>query len=176
MARKESPPAFDLRHALVEVTSPGERLVQKAAQVLVEEVTKRTRHQWPITTAPSGDRRPTIVLTVSAAANQPADGFQLRTQVTQGIPQLDIIGNDARGVLFGVGYLLRHLQMSKGQVTLPQALNLTTAPHYALRGHQIGYRDKTNAYDGWDLPQWEQYMRELAIFGTNAIELIPPLG
>ena len=43
-----------------------------------------------------------------------------------------------------------------------------------LRGHQLGYRDKTNAYDGWDLPQWEQYIRELAIFGTNAIELIPP--
>ena len=36
-----------------------------------------------------------------------------------------------------------------------------------------GYRDKTNTYDGWDLPQWDQYIRELAIFGTNAIELIP---
>ena len=43
-----------------------------------------------------------------------------------------------------------------------------------LRGHQLGYRDKTNSYDGWDLPQWDQYIRELAIFGTNAIELIPP--
>lgn len=174
MALKGSSPALDLRHAIVEVTSLGERLVQKAAQVLAEEVAKRTRHHWPITIEPIAGNRPTIVLKVGEAANQPADGFQLRTQLRQGIPQIDIIGNDARGVLFGVGYLLRHLQMSKGQVTLPQALNLTTAPHYALRGHQIGYRDKTNAYDGWDLPQWEQYMREMAIFGANAIELIPP--
>ena len=44
----------------------------------------------------------------------------------------------------------------------------------ALRGHQLGYRPKTNSYDAWDVPMWEQYIRDLAIFGTNAIELIPP--
>ena len=44
----------------------------------------------------------------------------------------------------------------------------------ALRGHQLGYRPKTNSYDGWDVPMWEQYIRDLAVFGTNAIELIPP--
>src|SRR5690606_12585517 len=45
---------------------------------------------------------------------------------------------------------------------------------YALRGHQLGYRPKANSYPGWDVPQWEQYIRELAIFGCNAIELLPP--
>ena len=43
-----------------------------------------------------------------------------------------------------------------------------------MRGHQLAYRDKTNSYDGWDLPQWEQYICDLAVFGTNAIEMIPP--
>src|SRR2546422_5839462 len=28
--------------------------------------------------------------------------------------------------------------------------------------------------DGWSVPVWEQYIRDLAVFGTNAIELIPP--
>src|SRR5207253_7757394 len=32
----------------------------------------------------------------------------------------------------------------------------------------------TNSYDGWDLRLWEQYYRDLAVFGTNAVELIPP--
>src|SRR5881227_3759689 len=64
--------------------------------------------------------------------------------------------------------------MRRDSVTLPGALNVTTAPRYSLRGHQLGYRPKTNSYDGWDLPQWDQYIRDLAIFGTNAIELIPP--
>ena len=43
-----------------------------------------------------------------------------------------------------------------------------------LRGHQLGYRPKVNAYDGWTPAQFEQYIRDLAVFGTNAIELIPP--
>ncbi len=44
----------------------------------------------------------------------------------------------------------------------------------ALRGHQLGYRPKTNSYDAWDLRQWEQYYRDLIVFGANAVELIPP--
>jgi hypothetical protein len=45
-----------------------------------------------------------------------------------------------------------------------------------MRGQQLGYRPKTNSYDAWDVPQWEQYIRDLAVFGTNAIELIPPVS
>src|SRR5439155_8759828 len=58
--------------------------------------------------------------------------------------------------------------------TLADGLDMATAPKYLLRGHQLGYRPKTNSYDGWDLAQWEQYIRDLAVFGTNAVELIPP--
>src|SRR5439155_12026783 len=80
----------------------------------------------------------------------------------------------ARGVLFGVGRLLRSLRMSRGRLRLAGDLDLSTAPRCPLRGHQLGYRPKTNSYDGWTLPMWEQYVRDLAVFGTNAIELIPP--
>src|SRR5262249_3777766 len=31
-----------------------------------------------------------------------------------------------------------------------------------------------NAYDGWTVTMWEQYIRDLAVFGANAVELIPP--
>lgn len=155
---------------------PASRLGQKAAQVLVEEVEKRTRQRWSIVPGIATTAATLVVLDQRPAPDpmHPADGFQIQTLVEQGATQIHIVGNDARGLLFGVGYLLRHLQMTKDSVILPTALNITSAPHYALRGHQLGYRDKTNAYDGWDLPQWDQYMRELAIFGTNAIELIPP--
>jgi hypothetical protein len=83
-------------------------------------------------------------------------------------------GNDARGVLFGVGRLLRELRASRGRVLIPREFGIATAPRLPLRGHQLGYRPKTNSYDGWDLDQWERYIRDLATFGTNAIELIPP--
>jgi hypothetical protein len=87
---------------------------------------------------------------------------------------VEIAGNDERGVLFGVGGLLRALEMRRDSVTLPGKLDIQTAPRYALRGHQLGYRPKTNSYDGWNVPQWESYIRDLAVFGANAIELIPP--
>ena len=85
-----------------------------------------------------------------------------------------VAGNDARGVLFGIGRLLRELRTTEGRVLLPSEFQLETAPRYSLRGHQLGYRPKTNSYDAWDLPRWEHYIRDLAIFGTNAVELIPP--
>ena len=85
-----------------------------------------------------------------------------------------VVGNDARGLLFGIGRLLRELRIAPSRVVLPGSLNMASAPKYPLRGHQLGYRPKTNSYDAWDLPQWDRYIRDLAIFGTNAIELIPP--
>src|SRR5207237_3583791 len=60
------------------------------------------------------------------------------------------------------------------KVALAEDFNVTTAPRLPLRGHQLGYRPKTNSYDRWILAQWEQCIRDLAVFGTNAVELIPP--
>lgn len=85
-----------------------------------------------------------------------------------------VAGNDERGVLFGVGYLLRKMHLTPGAIALPDDLAVTTSPHYPLRGHQSGYRPKTNSYDAWDLATWDQYYRDLAVFGCNAVELVPP--
>jgi hypothetical protein len=87
-----------------------------------------------------------------------------------------IVGRDGRGVLYGVGRLLRKMHLSQGTILVPDGLKLVTAPKYLLRGHQLGYRPKTNAYDAWSPAQYDQYIRELALFGTNAIELIPPVS
>ena len=56
----------------------------------------------------------------------------------------------------------------------PCKLDVVSSPQVALRGHQLGYRPKTNAYDAWNVLIWEQYIRDLAMFGTNALELLPP--
>ncbi len=49
------------------------------------------------------------------------------------------------------------------------------APALPVRGHQLGYRLKSNTYDGWNGAQFEQYVRDLAVFGTNTIELLSPV-
>ncbi|HXU77469.1 MAG TPA: hypothetical protein VN794_12930, partial [Methylomirabilota bacterium] len=70
--------------------------------------------------------------------------------------------------------MLRELRLQPKTISLPARLEIATAPRYPLRGHQLGYRPKCNSYDAWDVPTWEQYFRDLAVFGCNAIELIPP--
>lgn len=108
------------------------------------------------------------------------EGFHIRLAKVGTQPCLLVIGNDSRGLMYGVGYLLRKLVLrmghngSSGSIEVPANIDISTSPAYPLRGHQLGYRAKTNSYDGWDVPQWEQNYRDLIIFGANAIELIPP--
>ncbi len=147
----------DLTHSVV--NGPA----TKAVTMLLEEVQKRSNVQWT-----HGDTGAKIAITQTNRG--PAEGYSIR--VTQGVVHVD--GNDARGVMFGVGRLLRAMHMTEGRVTLEDNFNVTTAPKFPLRGHQLGYRPKTNSYDGWSLPVWEQYIRDLVVFGANAVELIPP--
>jgi hypothetical protein len=134
--------------------------------MLVDEVEKRTGIRWPVTSSQAQGVRIEVLLQPS----QPAEGYRIET----GNTGVRITGNDPRGVLFGIGRLLRELRMEKGAVSIADGWKETSAPRYPLRGHQLGYRPKTNSYDGWAVPVWEQYIRDLAVFGTNAIELIPP--
>jgi len=186
---------IDLRKAVV--VTPGDltKPERKAVQLLVDEVQKRTlvrwevAHSWPGESIPviavgpgaslealAGAVAPTLAGGARPNGERPApEGF--RIAIRKGGRQASavfVIGNDARGVLFGVGRLLRALHMTRARLTVDDDLNVVSAPRYALRGHQLGYRPKTNSYDGWTLAIWEQYIRDLAVFGTNAVELIPP--
>ncbi len=161
--------AADLSKAVVVASKQLSGPETKAVEMLVDEVHKRTGIRWQVTDAQPKVDEPAVV--VEQVGDGKAEGFCMRGKGSQVV----VAGNDARGVLFGIGYLLRRLHMNPGKITLDDDhLNVTTAPVYPLRGHQLGYRPKTNSYDAWDLAAWEQYYRDLAVFGCNAIELIPP--
>ncbi|MBZ5670567.1 MAG: hypothetical protein LAO04_12655 [Acidobacteriia bacterium] len=181
---------LDLSRALVVTPPTLSRREQKAVSVLTEEVEKRTgirwqtAHGWPALSSAAivvGSGRGLGSLSAHLPENLDvhkkglgAEGFSLCTWNEATASRVAVLGADERGVLFGVGGLLRALRMTKGQVFVNGPLNLSTNPKYALRGHQLGYRAKTNSYDGWTVPMWDQYIRDLAVFGTNAVELIPP--
>ncbi len=145
---------------------------QRALEALVGEIEKRTRIRLPVVTAPPAG----IAIRVGqrlengAGAPLPAEGFTVRADEGG----VTLSGNDARGVLYAVGHFLRVLRMGRGTIRLPLPHATTTAPRWPLRGHQLGYRPLPNSYTGWDVPQWDQYIRELALWGANAIELLPP--
>ena len=156
----------DLTRATVVTGSHLSRQELKAVTMLVEEVEKRTGIRWPAANAPRHGPQ----IEIRSPASGPAEGYHIQVRDNS----VELTGNDARGVLFGIGRLLRGVHMQPGRVTVDADWNETSAPRYRLRGHQLGYRPKTNSYDGWPVPLWEQYIRDLAVFGTNAIELIPP--
>ena len=181
---------IDLSEAVIliakEPHSKGETV---AAQMLREEVQKRTGLRWEISTDYQG-LRPVIAL-ARATANELAgltiprrDGSNLPEAQEEGYrvcvePSHEpesvvwILGADARGVLFGAGRLLRLLHWGPGQASLPDTTDISTSPAYPIRGHQLGYRARANSYDAWDASTYEQYIRDLILFGCNCIENIP---
>ena len=183
-------PLIDLTGATV-ITPANLNLQERTAvRVLVEEIAKRTNLRLTVATSWPAESVPVIAVgplatapqwasaalrNAGAAAAPGREGFRLAVNAAGGgAPRVLVLGADTRGVLFGVGRLLRELRMDRGSLRVPSDLSIVSTPQVALRGHQLGYRPKTNAYDAWDVPMWEQYIRDLAIFGSNAIELIPP--
>ncbi|TBL81080.1 hypothetical protein [Paenibacillus thalictri] len=186
---------LDFTHALIIHASSTSAHVNKALAVLSEEIAKRTGLELPcgnadIAAAPSSS--PLIIVGSEASLQellqaelplrqlldglprQGAEGYRIAAGSADGRPVAWIVGADDRGVLFGVGKLLRQLHLTEGSILLSPNLRLCSTPAFKLRGHQLGYRPKTNAYDAWSVEQFEQYIRELALFGSNSIEILPP--
>jgi hypothetical protein len=158
----------------------------KAVEMFLDEVEKRSRLRLAIAKQlPEAGQKivigrrqelmgsfPDLAGTLSVPGFNDPEGYRI-------ITMSDVIvvsGNDERGVLFGVGKLLRMLDYRRDSIFVAADVDIVSAPKFALRGHQLGYRPKTNSYDGWSISMWEQYIRDLVVFGTNAIELIPPVS
>lgn len=163
--------SVDLKRAVVVSPANFSPQEKNAVRMLIEEVEKRSRIRWAA--GPSAASNADAIVSVTRRDGSP-EGYAIRIDTTGAKVRVEISGNDARGVLFGIGRLLRELEFAPGAVALPDGFHVATAPKYPLRGHQLGYRPKTNSYDAWSVPIWEQYIRDLAVFGTNAVELIPP--
>jgi hypothetical protein len=186
----------DFTHANIVVSSQADRVESNAVQVLAEEAERRTSVRWEteakfprgssativaarrgqvVSLLPAGFKSEWLA-SIAQANTTPAEGFAIRTLVRGRTTILVVAANDSRGLLFGVGYVLRKMELSPGRAALSGPINITTAPQVPLRGHQIGYRFKNNTYDAWTLPMFDQHVRELALFGTNEIQLIAPVS
>ena len=177
---------LDISNAII-LTSEGNSIELKIVDVFIEEIEKRTgirlkkTNSWP-------ENESAIVITSDAGGSTLLEPYNellesLERPGKEGYrivvkrdrqPTVFIVGADPRGTLYGVGKFLRKLIWKKGSIEIPENLAISSTPQYPLRGHQLGYRPKTNAYDAWTVEQYEQYIRELALFGANSIEILPP--
>jgi hypothetical protein len=179
------------RAIILSAGAEAHRAERKAALFLREEVHRRTGLVWQVVETPRGGV-PTVViahpqrvpanLRLPRRAEPPAEsaeGYTLYLDLpSPRAPRLWLVGNCGRAALFAVGQLLRWLHTERGRAWLsdrsPGRL-IATAARFPIRGHQLGYRSLPNTYDAWNVAQYEQYIRDLLVFGANSIELIPAL-
>ncbi|MHC4617476.1 MAG: PA14 domain-containing protein [Planctomycetota bacterium] len=177
----------DLSKAKVVVLDRRSKVEGNAAKMLVDEIDKRTRIGLEIVSKMPGNDVAAVVLGVGKKVTKEIglppgldmpgepDSYAVWVDSTRrSAVTVCLAGHDERAVLYAAGRLLRELEMGRDTVGLDSNLKTATAPKYPLRGHQIGYRPKTNAYDAWNIEMWEQYFRDMVVFGTNAVEFVPP--
>lgn len=179
---------LDLSRATILVSREIENpMYETVGNVLAEEIEKRTA----IELVKSNDwgSNTTIALVLQGGADvlgekvpgpqgvdkKPikAEGYRIVHQQDGEKDILWIIGADARGVLYGIGKLLRIAEMESGQIKVANDLDIVSAPEYALRGHQFGYRNTANSWDAWTVEQFDRHFREQVLFGANSFENIP---
>jgi hypothetical protein len=178
---------IDLSQAQIFNTVSDKTQLLRTLEILQQEVEKRSGLKLAVTDKLPDANQPVIILALAndlsklpvaykTAANAlPAikqEGFKLLA-----LPKTNtvlVIGRDSRGLLYGTGRLLRNLEIGKSSVKAKANLSLATSPRYPVRGHQLGYRPKTNAYDAFSVAMFDQYIRDLALFGANHIEIMPP--
>ena len=178
---------IDLSQAQIFSTVSDKNVLLRSLEILQQEVEKRSDIKLQTSTKLPKAGSPTIVVALEGdLAKLPEvyrkglgtmtpikrEGFKL--VALSGINAVLIVGKDSRGLLYGTGRLLRNMEMAKGSLKVKADLSLATSPRYPIRGHQLGYRPKTNAYDAFTVAQFDQYIRDLALFGANHIEIMPP--
>src|SRR5262245_55243520 len=162
-----------------------------APTVLTEEIARRTSLTWNTTDRWPARADAVIALSVKSAppawkdripastldspALDRAEGFTIRVRerTADQPPAIFVIGTDSRGLLFGVGKLLRSFDWSPGAARLAADFRADLSPRVAIRGHQLGYRARANSWDAWTVEQFDRYVRDLVVFGANSVENIP---
>ncbi len=176
----------ELHPTSIEIIEKSSDQLKKAAQVFQEEIFKRSSINLPIHQAISSSKESQTVIILTEANIQSLtisernelsklektrkDGYKIKLIGNL----LIILGHDDRGCLYGVGKVMREMKIVPNQLFIQSNFQLSSSPTYPIRGHQLGYRPKTNAYDAWTVAQYDQYIRDLAIFGANSIEIMPP--
>ncbi len=180
--------SLDLSNASIWISPSIKKPVRESAgEILVQEIGKRTGLQ--LQTGINNYSKIMVALALVSDKKmdgldipqregdnfpeQKKEGFRLVQTKSGGKTVLWIIGADARGVVYGIGKLLRTAEMRQGSITIPAGMDVASSPEYPLRGHQFGYRNTANSWDAWTVEQFDQHFREQVLFGANSFENIP---
>jgi hypothetical protein len=141
---------IDLAEAVIVVPTSNPRHTE-AAEMLQEEIEKRTGIRLALSESKPETDIPTIVLgTVKTLRGtyflrsgpevpSKAEGYAIWVDTKkQKMPVVYLVGRDDRGALFAAGRLIRVARMRQGNISIEPDVQIATAPKYPLRGHMCG--------------------------------------
>lgn len=137
---------------------------EKAASMLLEELLLRGQ----ASVAVSSPVAPCVIFERINASVLTHDGYSLK--MCDGM--LTISAEGTRGLIYGFSMFLRKLVFDEDKVTLIKDISGEYVPYKKVRGHQLGYRPSSNAYDAWTPENYRRYYRDLMFFGCNMVEHI----
>jgi hypothetical protein len=164
----------DFSRAVI-VAEGKDLVIAKSALMLQEELARRSG-----VTPPIGHRSPDDGMMIRIGTADSIDGVQVPAVAeAYGIAiegkTINLVGHDSRGAMFAAGRLIRLADYGPGTLCLSLPKPIATAPDVPYRVHQLAYRNTANSYDAWTVAMYEQYIRDLILFGCNGVELIPNL-
>lgn len=156
-----------------------------AAQMFHDEIARKTGVHLQMDANPGFFGTPTIIIGLeneilslhknfeSGLKKLPAtslDGYKILSFPDEKI--IMVAGHNNRGVMYGVGYLLRKMELRNEDIKVP-LLSISSSPKLRIRGHHITYRFTNDSmFQAKSL--YEQYMRELIYFGLNHVSVSNP--
>jgi len=83
-----------------------------------------------------------------------------------------VVGADERGLLYGMGRLLRSMRFA-GRDVIADVSEVYSTPAAAVRGHLLANHIWSPQYDNWDEACWDRYLGDLSLWGVNTILTSP---
>lgn len=142
--------------------NPGE-IIQRAASILERQI----RSRCDAKVVPDGESAYAIELGVDPGFG--SEGYKILDGASG---RVRILGNDERGVLYGVGKFLRSSRYDQGGFT-PGPWRGTSIPKCSMRGIYLATHFN-NYYEAASPEELEQYIEDLALWGFNLVALAYP--
>lgn len=175
---------IDFSNAKIFQPADSPPLAKKAVKMLKDEISSRTSLNLPL--SPSPKNGPTIVIgiekdllemdkdyhrSLSSLPTTSKDGYKVILLPDK--KTILIAGHDDRGVIYGVGHLLRKMEWGENKIHFPLSTAISSSPMFPVRGHHITQHITKNSTPG-EIALYEQLLRDLMYFGMNHVSARSP--
>lgn len=145
----------------IKVIADGEK-EKIAAELFSEEIEIRTNKKPPVFDKKTGE----CFVELKIIDESESEDFSIQHDEKK----ITVTAHRLRSLIYGYSVFLRKCGTVDGKLVLTKDIGGDYSPYMPIRGHQLSYTDMNNTYETWDRKQYERYIRDLMMFGTNTVE------